>query len=65
MIKIITKDDLLLVYYDTQGNNWIYSKLSYQESVMIKKTFHIKLEDLYQLNDEDEKFDEDSDFVIF
>lgn len=65
MIEILKRDDLLLVRYDTQGNNWIYSKFSYQDLAIIKKTFHITQDDLYISSDDDEKFDEDSDFIIF
>lgn len=66
MIDFYERDNLIVGRYEPQGGvGWIYSNLSYDKYIQVKKTFRITEADFFISDDEDEKFDESSDFILF
>jgi len=66
MIEFIKKDDLVIGRYEPQEEAaWIFSNLVTDGYVLLKKTFRITESDFYHSDDEEEKFDEESDFILF
>ena len=66
MIDFFEKNNLIIGRYEPYGGvSWIYTSLSFGEYIQIKKTFRITENDFYRSEDEDDKFDESSEFILF
>jgi len=66
MIEFIKKDDLLIGKYEPHGGAaWIFSNIVRDGYALLKKTFKITESDFYHSDDEEERLDEESDFILF